>query len=386
VSGAVGLAHYAHRGGDTSPLKGQAARAFEAGKKAVQDTPLWERAKSVFRQLSPAPAASHGEPSAAATEADAAADQGDIRVYFAPCSPLNPLGIDHAFIRFLNRATRSIYGAFYDLELPRAADILIAKRRAGVDVRIVSDSDYTGRETVQRCIQAGIPVVFDARESAMHDKFCVVDGAYVWTGSTNITENCMYRNNNNSVLITSRKLAADFAAEFDEMFSAREFGKGSPRNTPYPEVMVGDTRIACCFAPEDHVQRKIVDAINAARTAIDFMAFSFTAQEIAEAMVARLGKGVRVRGLFDARESATEHSQDEFLARHGAAVYLDKNKYSMHNKVIVIDDAIVVTGSYNFTKNAETRNDENVLIIHAPAVARQYEREFESLLPRQVSP
>ena len=97
-------------------------------------------------------------------------------------------------------------------------------------------------------------------------------------------------------------------------------------------------------------------------------------------MAARIEKGVKVRAVFDQRQAGTEHSQDDYIAKRGASVRLDNNPYAMHNKVIIIDAKAVVTGSYNFTKSADTQNDENVLIIHSPNVAEIYVREFESLV------
>jgi len=306
--------------------------------------------------------------------------QGDIQVYFAPCNPLNPLGIDDRLIRLLESATKSIDCALYELQLPEAAKVLIARHREGVAVRIVSDSRYEDRDAIQTCINAGISVVFDNRSPFMHNKFCIVDGRLVWTGSTNVTENGMYRNNNNAVLIASAKLALNFTNELEEMFQKKKFGARSPKNTAYPEVWVRDARVECYFAPEDGVQREILDEIADSETQIDFMAFSFTSNEIARAMAARLADGVRVRGLFEMRNAASKHSKDEYLAERGATVYMDHNKYTMHHKVIVIDVKTVIAGSYNFSTNAEKRNDENVLIIHSPEVAKKYTREFDKLI------
>jgi phosphatidylserine/phosphatidylglycerophosphate/cardiolipin synthase-like enzyme len=246
----------------------------------------------------------------------------------------------------------------------------------------VSDSDYANRDAVRSCIAAGIPVVFDEREAFMHNKFCVVDEARVWTGSTNISENEMYRNNNNAVLIASSKLAGDFGSEFEEMFVSKKFGKSSPRKTPFPEVAIDGTRVECYFAPEDHVLREIMDEVAGAIEAIDIMAFAFTSTDLAKAVVKRIEHGVAVRGLFDTRGAGSEYSRDDYLAEHGARVFLDQNPYTMHNKVIIIDSDTVITGSYNFTQSAETKNDENALIIHSPAIAGRYRAEFESLLPQ----
>jgi len=306
--------------------------------------------------------------------------EGEIQVLFAPVEPLNPWGLDDRLVRLINDARQSIFCAFYELQLMSVADALIARHLDGATVRLVSDSHYRNREAIQRCIRAGIPVVFDDRAPFMHNKFCVIDGRIVWTGSTNITENGMYRNNNNAVLIGSMQLAADYTSEFLEMFEKKRFGGRSPRNTSYPLVHVGNTSIECYFAPEDRAQREIVAEVRVAAHTIDFMVFSFTSKEIAEAMAARMKAGVQVRGLFEARNVNNDSCRDDYLRERGAEIHLDTNPYSMHHKVILVDGATVITGSYNFSRNAETQNDENVLIIHDPQLAAAYTAEFERLI------
>lgn len=309
------------------------------------------------------------------------APAGDIEVLFAPVDALNPWGIDDRLVALIGEAEQSVLAAFYDLQLESVADALVARHAAGVRVAIVSDSHYEDRGAVQRCIRAGIPVVFDERSAFMHNKFCVVDGARVWTGSTNVTENGMYRNNNNALLFVSHELAANYDAEFTEMFAQQRFGIRSPRATPYPEVVMDGIRIECYFAPEDRVEKEILDELDDADATIDFMAFSFTSDPIGKAMVARMGKGVRVRGIFEGRNTHDRYSEDDRLRDAGASVYLDANPYNLHHKVIIVDGETTITGSYNFSKSAEKSNDENVLIIHDPDIAQRYTEEFERLLP-----
>jgi phosphatidylserine/phosphatidylglycerophosphate/cardiolipin synthase-like enzyme len=112
------------------------------------------------------------------------------------------------------------------------------------------------------------------------------------------------------------------------------------------------------------------------------MAFSFTSEPIAKAMAGRLGEGVRVRALFEKRQAGSQYSQDDFLASKGAQVFLDTNEHNMHHKVIVIDGDTVITGSYNFSKSANTQNDENLLVLHSPVIAERFIQEFEGLLPQ----
>lgn len=304
---------------------------------------------------------------------------GSISIYFAPSNSLNPLSLDRRLKQFLSSAKKSLYCAFYEFEWQEAAEILVKQHQAGVDVRIVSDADYKDRPAIQTCIKAGIPVIFDEREPFMHNKFCVADGERVWTGSTNVTENCLFRNNNNSLWLESAELADDYTTEFGELF-AKKFGGRSPRNTPHPIVTIDGYTLECYFAPEDDVEEQIVSEIRTAQRGIDVMAFSFTSKPIAEAMAKRIKDGVTVRSLFDDRAMGAEASRDDYLASQGARVFKDANRYAMHDKIIIIDGETVVTGSYNFTASANAKNDENALILHDPEAARIYTREFERLI------
>ncbi|MFP4499913.1 MAG: phospholipase D-like domain-containing protein [Candidatus Hydrogenedentota bacterium] len=307
-------------------------------------------------------------------------DHGQIRVFFGPTTAPNPRGIDDHLAALIGRAEDHAYAAFYDLGLDIVADALIERHEAGITVAVVSDSHYEDREAMAAVREAGIPVVFDKRSAYMHNKFVVVDGRYVWTGSMNVTPNGAYRNNNNALLIASPKLATNYTHEFREMFEDRAFGARSPENTTYPTLTLGDVSIECYFAPEDDVEEEVVAEVRTADATIDFMAFSYTSEPIAEAMAKRIVAGVSVRGLFEKRNAGSQYSRDDFLEDAGATVYMDTNPYSMHHKVIIVDGETVVTGSYNFSKSANTRNDENLLIIHDPAIAKEYTVEFEGLL------
>ena len=304
-----------------------------------------------------------------------------IQVFFGPSASGASSGIEAQLTALINRATSRIDGAFYELELESIARALIDRHRAGVRVRLVSDSDYEDEAGIRACIQAGIPVVFDERSALMHNKFCVVDGRYVWTGSTNITANGMYRNDNNALLLRSEPLAENFAAEFVEMFQGRSFGARSPENTPHPQLLFGGTAVECYFSPEDDPVDAILLVIEAASERIDFMAFSFTSRPIAEAMGARMKDGVAVRGVFEARNAGSTYSRDDYLRERGAEIHFDENPNTMHHKVIIVDAAHVITGSYNFSKSAERKNDENVLILHSETLAAAYLRELERLIP-----
>jgi phosphatidylserine/phosphatidylglycerophosphate/cardiolipin synthase-like enzyme len=312
------------------------------------------------------------------------------RVYFT--SPRYPDddayhhgGVDEQLIAAINQAQASVDVAAYDLDLQNVADALIAAHGRGVQVRFVTDSDNAGEEAVTALEDAGIPVVEDRRESGlMHNKFAVIDKQWVWTGSWNLTENGTYRNNNNAVLIASAALAENYTAEFEEMF-AGEFGPTSPANTPNPRVTItfqtpdGQTHevaVENYFSPEDGVAVHVIAEIERAQNRIRFMAYSFTSDEIADAMIERAQAGVTVQGVIEERNAESEYGEYTRLRDAGLDVLLDGNPYIMHHKVIIVDDATVILGSYNFTSSAENSNDENLLIIHDPEMAALFVAEF----------
>jgi phosphatidylserine/phosphatidylglycerophosphate/cardiolipin synthase-like enzyme len=313
-----------------------------------------------------------------------------VRVYFT--SPRYPDddsyhqgGLDEELAAVIGYAESSVDVAAYDFDLQSVAEALIAARQRGIKVRFVTDSDYADEDAVALLQQAGIPIVEDGRDDGlMHDKFIVIDSVWVWTGSWNLTENGTYRNNNNAVLVASPALAENYAAEFEEMF-AGQFGPTSPADTPNPHIFItaeiaeGQTKqieVENYFAPEDEVQAQVIAEIQSARSRIRFMAFVFTSDETADAMLERAQAGVVVQGVIEDRNTGQDYSEYERLRAEVHDVLPDGNPYIMHHKVIIIDDETVILGSYNFTASAEDRNDENVLIIHDPEVAALFVEEF----------
>lgn len=193
----------------------------------------------------------------------------------------------------------------------------------------------------------------------------------------NFTINDAYKNNNNLIRMRSSKLAEDYTNEFEEMFTKDQFGPGSPANTPFPSLTVEGTPLDVYFSPDDGAAAHLVERIQEAQHSIHFLAYSFTSDDIADAILERLHAGVTVSGVFESSQ-VDSNLGDEYQRLHDAGidVRLDGNAYNMHHKVMIIDERVVVTGSYNFSASAENKNDENILVIDNPALARQYEEEF----------
>jgi len=331
--------------------------------------------------LTEAPQPAQGDSQPAAVSEDIAGGGDYYQVYFTnPVIPFDDVttgGIDDRLVELINSADTSIVAAMFELDLQNVADALIAAHERGVDVRVVYDDEHTEDDPqMEEIIDAGIPATPDERSAFMHNKFFVIDGETVWTGSMNITVNGVYHNNNNVIVIQSPALAANYTAEFEEMFNG-EFGPSSPSNTPNPVINLGGIQIENYFGPEDVIIPRLVEVVGGAQSSIKFMTFSFTHDDLGAAMRERAAAGVTVTGVFETRGADTEYSECGALLDAGQDVRLDGNPYTFHHKVIIVDDSIVVIGSFNFSENAASSNDENLLIVHDPAVTSLYVQEFD---------
>ncbi len=285
-------------------------------------------------------------------------------------------GLDETLAEAIGAATRTVDIAAYDFDLARVADALVRVHEAGVTVRLVTDTDYEDELGPRTLRKAGIPIVTDDRDPFMHNKFVVIDGEEVWTGSWNLTDNGTYRNNNNALRIFSRDLAANYTAEFEEMFEDKAFGTTSPDNTQ-TVLTVGGISVQNFFSSEGNVPAQLLPLLENAQSSIRFMAFVFTDTDLAKALRAKGREGVLVEGVVEARNVSASGSDVEALRDAGIEVLADGNPYVMHHKVIIIDEAIVITGSYNFSRSAAESNDENLLILYSEDIARLYLEEFQ---------
>jgi phosphatidylserine/phosphatidylglycerophosphate/cardiolipin synthase-like enzyme len=309
------------------------------------------------------------------------ADGGWIQIYFTnPQSPLAAQqtgGIDQPLADAIDSAKLTVDVAIYSLSLNSIRDALLRAHDRGVQIRMVMESDNLDRADPQRLKDAGIPILGDRREGLMHNKFVVIDGSEVWAGGMNYTDSGAYEDNNVLMRIRSVKMAENYTKEFEEMFVEDRFGDNVLAQTPNPRVTIDGTPVDTYFSPDDGVQAILYDILNEAQESIYFMAFSFTADPLGDAIRARAKEGVTVAGVMD-DEQVKSNQGTEFdpFRQAGLDVYMDSNAGQMHHKIIVVDENIVIVGSYNFTNSAETRNDENLMVIYNDAIASFFIEEF----------
>ncbi len=307
----------------------------------------------------------------------------------------------------INNAHRSVDAALYSLSgYPGpGADVayaLVAAKNRGVRVRVVCEYDNSNSTVFNLLRSNGITVITDqydvvnAGAGLMHNKFFVIDGregapdsVWVWTGSWNPTDPGTNADYQNSIEFQDAALAGAYELEFNEMWgssgdtpvqSASRFGARKTDNTPH-RFVIGGKYVECYFSPSDRTTSHIITTINGAQHSVAVGTMTLTRTDIANALIARKDAGKKTRVILD--NNSDSGTQYNTLLSAGVDTRLKTGTgYIFHHKYAVIDgekptwDAVIITGSHNWSSSAENSNNENTVIVHDGNIANQYLQEF----------
>jgi phosphatidylserine/phosphatidylglycerophosphate/cardiolipin synthase-like enzyme len=303
--------------------------------------------------------------------------------------------LERALLDQITAATSTIDAALYEFDRPSLRDAFLAAHARGVRVRIVTDDEThyaeEGWPIYQALEKAGIRVVNDyglGGELRVHDKYLILDGQRVWTGSTNLTTADLTRNHNDALLLTSIAVSQMFQHDFDQLF-ARRFGAAKTASTSTRTTHNG-WPLEVYFSPQDAALDRIVAAVNTAQVSVDFAILQLKDDAVRDALLAAQERGVRLRGLLDGGSADDPYSDDEALCAAGAALKIEGSRGRLHHKFMLIDAGAqgeqLVAGSLNWTEAGRTHSSENTLVLHDPATVGAYAQAFErlwALLPPQ---
>lgn len=130
--------------------------------------------------------------------------------------------------------------------------------------------------------------------------------------------------------------------------------------------------IQVCFTPGQNCTTEIIEVIDAAKKSIFVQAYSFTSAPIVTHLIAAKNRGILVNVILDKSQKSQRYSASHLLVTQHIPCWIDYKPAIAHNKIMIIDEKEVITGSFNFTKAAQSRNAENVLIIRDPSLAKLY--------------
>lgn len=135
--------------------------------------------------------------------------------------------------------------------------------------------------------------------------------------------------------------------------------------------------IQVCFTPEQNCTMKITDVLDSAKKSISVQAYSFTSIPIAKHLVKAKKRGVTVKIILDKSQILKKYSALRILLKQHIPIWIDYKPEIAHNKIMIIDEKKVITGSFNFTMAAQNKNVENVLIICDTDLAKRYMENWQ---------
>ena len=333
---------------------------------------------------------------------------GEIKVYFnhtvatefsTGSEAVVASSIEDTIISYIEKATSTIDIAIYDVESEAIIDALNTADNNGVSIRYITDVDQ--ENAVLDNLNEGIALLRGNSIAIMHDKFIIIDAenslnSWLVSGSVNHTKANLGWDPNNMICIQDQALARAYRIEFNEMWGSdtnipdeanAKFGADKTDNTPHNFIIDGN-EVELYFSPTDNTTRKIISALNSSQYEIEFNIMVFTENSLGDIISYLNNQGIDVKGIID----YTNYTGDEFdkLLENGVRVLEFQNPDGsewpngpvLHHKYALVDynhadsDPLVITGSHNWSASAETKNDENTLIIHNASIANMFHQEF----------
>ena len=257
----------------------------------------------------------------------------------------------------------------------------------GVSVRYIADDDVVN--SMLSSLNPNIPILYRDPGVAgiMHNKFIIIDAnstnnAWVMGGSCNWSNpSNLFNDYNNIIFIQDEAIAKAYTLEFNEMWGGN-FGANKMDNTPH-KFIVGGKEVEVYFSPSDQTTAQINKVIKDVDYSFEFGLLSFTRDDLAQTIIDKNAEfGVGIRGIIEDENStgsefANLQSNGVNMRSHSGVPNSLHHKYAIADANVAASNPCVITGSHNWSNNAENNSDENTLIIYDPTIANIYLQEFE---------
>ena len=324
--------------------------------------------------------------------------------------------LNDTLVSYINSAGNTLDLALYDFTGHSSAsagynsgieDAISEALDRGVRVRLITDADVADAAPL---FESPLFSRYEvSQDGIMHHKFMIIDhdspeNSWLITGSTNPNYNNMVLDFNNLLAIQDQSLARAYLIEFEELWGGsgddpdpEKSLSGSQKTNNSPHYFnIGGRDVELYFSPSDRTTQAIEKTLLSAGESIDFAVMAFTENILGNAIISAREKGVNIKGIIDYVEYTG--SEYDYLLAAGVDVLDYQNPdgsewpdgATLHHKFAVTDagtkNATVITGSHNWTASAESRNDENTLIIHDSVLASAFIKESERIRDWLLNP
>ncbi|TVQ08337.1 MAG: T9SS C-terminal target domain-containing protein, partial [Balneolaceae bacterium] len=343
--------------------------------------------------------------------ASPAGTTGEIRVYFSKSvdnglatyqEAVSNENFSNRLISYIEAAEETAVFAFYSISGgvgDQIANKIIEAHQRGVDVRVIA-SGHTGNPNavINKLSNAGVRATLSLGNEQQHNKFAVIDAhhqdptkSWLITSSWNATDDGTFNQFQNMVNIQDVALARAYQLEFNQMWGA-ESGSFNAANARFSEnkvvvnpsaFWIGEdhTQVRLYFSPQAGTESQIIRALATATSTIDLGLNLITRRSISNTMLSRFNDGVKVRGVIG--QISGQGSEWDYLSSWADVHHFSQAEFGLlHHKYAIIDgentndNTKVITGSHNWSNNANVFNDENTLIIYNGRVANEFLQEF----------
>ncbi len=310
---------------------------------------------------------------------------GNLHFYLGPKAAGAPDDLEAPIIEAIDNATSTVYLATQQLECLGIINALITARKRGIRVRAILERDYLlsrsprkepweqggsnedNRQALIALFRAKVDIRIDRSSRTLHNNFLVIDHrkkglGTVITTSANLTPRGVGLHYNHLLIIKDDKVAKDFYQEFDAIWE--DDPRFSHGDTPV-EIMVNEIRVKPIFAPNHAPEMELMKQIAKAKERIDFAIYSFSKSSgVDDAMKLASRAGTSIRGIFDKNQANQRWAAKYELEAEGIEVFSSTGKNwrgKVHHKLVVIDNSIVIAGTFNFSQAANF--NEEVLVV-----------------------
>ena len=303
--------------------------------------------------------------------------------------------VSPTLVTAIDRTRQTLDMALYNLQFEDTIQAMLRARARGVKVRMIFNYSHVypkaGRQ-IQQVIDSGIETrVMKGRggSGSMHCKYAIFDATLLETGSANWSNLAETGSYENMIFTVDPHIVRGYENNFEWMWAqAKPAGKPDapsvaptvPPSDPKPSVQFNGTTLAnYIFSPRGGTTDVIAAAIDAARKEVDVAMFSFTSRPLMDALNRAVARGVKVKLLLYPKSSfpfKDEAKKNRITVHYKAG----RTEYGiMHNKFAVLDSALLINGSFNWSATAENANTENTIFTMVPEYVKPFKAEFEKL-------
>lgn len=339
---------------------------------------------------------------------------GKIDAYLGPVELGAPDDLESVIIEFLNGAKRSLDIAVQEIDNPKIAQAILDARWRGVDVEVFLEQDYLrsplrgrppkqpkprngetseqalfraqwlddetqlaeNRRILAALLRSDAQVRGDFNPKLFHQKFILRDyrdgkarpTAALLTGSANFTVTNTHRNLNHVFVFDSAFVCRQYETEVEQLRRG-SFGRRMHGDVPKVYDLKG-VPVKILFAPDHTPELEIIKQMLKGEKEIFFAIFTFAGSSgIDDAMLALARGGMKIKGVFDPGQARQKWAAPAWLIHPNIELYIPQrtgvfgNLRKLHHKLMVIDEQIVVAGSFNYTAPANDYNDENIFVL-----------------------